>query len=144
MKQKLSKIIIVVTLVGILMAIPVFSVHATELDTPIGDEIIEEYQYTNSVSANLSIASKTATCRSTVVGKSGVTKIVLTQYMQKYVNGSWTNVSTWNKTVNTYVVSFTNTKSSLSSGTYRTRTVAKVYKNNNYETVSANSSNVTV
>ena len=110
-----------------------FSVNAVDIDAPVDEEIIDEYAYTVSVSANLSIYAN-----------SYVTKIALTQYLQKKVNGSWTNIKTWSKTVNTYVISYTNTKSSLSSGTYRTRTVAKVYKNSSYETVSSNSSTVQI
>ena len=121
-----------------------FSVNAVDIDAPVDEEIIDEYAYTVSVSANLSINSNTATCRSTVYANSYVTKIALTQYLQKKVNGSWTNIKTWSKTVNTYVISYTNTKSSLSSGTYRTRTVAKVYKHSSYETVSSNSSTVQI
>ena len=121
-----------------------FSVNAVDIVAPVDEEIIDEYAYTVSVSANLSINSNTATCRSTVYANSYVTKIALTQYLQKKVNGSWTNIKTWSKTVNTYVISYTNTKSSLSSGTYRTRTVAKVYKNSSYETVSSNSSTVQI
>lgn len=142
MKALLKSTCLMLAVITILLS--TFCVNAVETDTPVNDEIIDEYSYTISVSANLSISSKTATCRSTVYANSSVTKIALTQYLQKKVNGSWTNVKTWTKTVNTYVISFTNTKSSLSSGTYRTRTVAKVYKNSNYETVSANSSTIQV
>ena len=76
--------------------------------------------------------------------KSGVTKISFTQKLQKKVNSEWTNIKTWSKTVNSNFVSFTNKKSSLSSGTYRTRTEAKVYKNSNCESVIKNSTSVTI
>lgn len=108
------------------------------------DEISLCYLYTNSVSSNISISSKTATCKSTIVGQSGVTtKIVITQRLQKKVDGSWTNVKSWTNTYNQTSAVFTNTKSSLASGTYRTRTIAKVYKGTAYETVTANSTTKT-
>ena len=98
------------------------------------------YLYTNNVSSTISISSKTATCRSTVVGQSGVTtKIVITQRLQKKVDGSWTNVKSWTNTYNQTSAVFINTKASLASGTYRTRTIAKVYKGTAYETIYANS-----
>ena len=98
------------------------------------------YLYTTNVSSDISISSKKATCKSTVVGQSGVTtKIVITQRLQKKVDGSWTNVKSWTNTYNQTSAVFTNTKASLASGTYRTRTIAKVYKGSDYETIYANS-----
>ena len=102
------------------------------------------YLYTAKVSSDISISSKKATCKSTIVGVSGVTtKIVVTQRLQKKVDGSWTNVKSWSNTYNQVSAVFTNTKSSLASGTYRTRTIAKVYKGTAYETIYANSVTVT-
>ena len=102
------------------------------------------YSYTNTISSRIGVSGKTATCKSIIVAVSSVTKIVVTQKLQKKVSGEWTNVKTWSKTFNSFTATYTNSKSSLSSGTYRTRTVAKVYKNSNYETVSANSSSISV
>ena len=103
------------------------------------------YNYTSAVTSTLSISSKTATCKSTIVGKTGVTtKIVITQRLQKKNDDSWNNVQTWTKTVNAVNATFTNTKSSLATGTYRTRTIAKVYKGTAYETIYKNSTTVTI
>ena len=104
----------------------------------------ERYSYTNTISSRIGVSGKTATCKSIIVAVSSVTKIVVTQKLQKKVSGEWTNVKTWSKTFNSFTATYTNSKGSLSSGTYRTRTVAKVYKNSNYETVSANSSSISV
>ena len=110
----------------------------------INDEIDLCYLYTSSVSSNISISSKTATCNSIVTGIIGTTtKIVITQRLQKKNGDSWSNVKSWTKTVNGYTTSFTNKKSSLASGTYRTRTIAKVYKGSAYETIKVNSSTAT-
>ena len=110
----------------------------------INDEIALCYLYTSSVSSNISISSKTATCNSIVTGIIGTTtKIVITQRLQKKNGDSWSNVKSWTKTVNGYTTSFTNKKSSLASGTYRTRTIAKVYKGSAYETIKVNSSTAT-
>ena len=104
----------------------------------------ERYSYTNTISSRIGVSGKTATCKSIIVAVSSVTKIVVTQKLQKKVSGEWTNVKTWSKTFNSFTATYTNSKDSLSSGTYRTRTVAKVYKNSNYESVSANSSSISI
>ena len=119
-------------------------VFALSNDKSVNEEAGLFYLYTSSVSSTISISSKTATCKSTVVGKSGVTtKIVITQRLQKKSGDSWTSVQSWTKTFNQTSAVYTNTKSSLASGTYRTRTIAKVYKGTAYETVTVNSSTAT-
>ncbi len=122
------------------------SINASALikDEFVDEEVVLRYQYATNVLSSISISSKTATCKSTVVGQSGVaTKIVITQYLQKKSGSDWNNVQSWTKTFNQASAIYTNKKSSLSSGTYRTRTVAKVYSGNNYETIKQNSSTAT-
>lgn len=118
--------------------------NAEEITTPVDEEITEDYVYTLRQESNLNIVSKTATCLSKVYGNPSVSKITITQKLQKKENGTWSNVDKWTKTFNSLTAIYTNTKSSLSKGTYRTRTVAKVYSGNNYETVKSNSSSVTI
>lgn len=119
-----------------------FSVSAdNELDTPIDPEIVEEYQYTASLTSTLSISNNTATCNSVVRGMSNLaTKVVVTQTLQKKSGSTWTYVTSWSKTFNSWLAMYSNSKSSLSSGTYRLKTVAKVYSGNNYETITVYSS----
>ena len=114
-----------------------FSVSAdNELDTPIDPEIVEEYQYTSSLTSTLSISNNTATCNSVVRGMSNLaTKVVVTQTLQKKSGSTWTYVTSWSKTFNSWLAMYSNSKSSLSSGTYRLKTVAKVYSGNSYETI---------
>lgn len=139
MNKKILSILLAFTLIAACLTT---QVSAAVITTE--DEIMPLYNYTISASSTLSISSKTATCKSVVVGMSGITtKIVFTQYLQKKVDGVWTTVKTWTATKTQVSASFTNTKSSLASGTYRTRTVAKVYKGTAYETVTSNSVTVT-
>ena len=85
-----------------------------EPETPVEPGIIEEYQYTNYIRSLLSIQNDTAYCKSVVMGFPDIaTKIEITQ--TRYQGG----------------------------GTYRVKTVAKVYSGSNYETVSLYSNNVT-
>lgn len=132
-------------LLAVLLISSIFATaNAEEISTPIDEEIEENYAYTIRQESSLKITSKTCTCLSKVFGKPTVTKISITQKLQKKSNGSWTNVKTWSKSYNSTSALYTNSKTSLSKGTYRTRTVAKVYSGSNYETVTGNSSSVTI
>ena len=113
------------------------------VDSPIDEIVIEGYQYTSRLSSDLTFSGKTATCNSTVYGFSGITtKIVITQTLQRQSSSSWTYVTSWSKTFNSWYGFYGNTRSSLSSGTYRLKTVAKVYSGSNYETITIYSSSV--
>lgn len=140
MSKRIISIFMILTIAFSCIAI---SAYAEESNPNEG--IAPAYNYTISCSSTLSISSGKATCRSTVVGMSGITtKIVFTQRLQKKVDGSWTNVKSWTGTYNIVSAAFTNTKSSLASGTYRTRTIAKVYSGSAYEKVTSNSTTVTI
>jgi hypothetical protein len=119
------------------------SVFAAGEDLFITEELESPYAYTSKITSTLSISSKNATCQSNVQGITGtVTKIIITQTLQKKSNSTWSDVTSWSKTVNTSGTRFNNTKSSISSGTYRVKTSAKVYSGSNYETVTAYSTTV--
>lgn len=94
--------------------------------------------YTSSCSSTLTISGTTATCTSSVTGYDATTKIVITQTLQKQnSSGIWTDVSgaTWSSTINDCLGWSTNTKSGLSSGTYRLKSAFKVYVGNSYEPI---------
>ena len=112
---------------------------AEEYDSIIDDgPVIEEFSYTNSVFSGLYISNKTATCSSSVEGYYGIaTKIEVTQTLQRLSGSSWTGTSYWTNTYYSWYCNFDNTKSSLFSGTYRVKTVAKVYSGSSYETITA-------
>ncbi|MFR1184880.1 MAG: hypothetical protein ACLSDC_04220 [Ruminococcus sp.] len=63
------------------------------------------------------------------------TKVVVTHTLEKKSGKWWIDVTSWSKTFNTYTAIYSTSKSSLSSGTYRLKTVAKVYKGSAYETI---------
>ena len=114
-----------------------------ELQTPSDDDISVCYLYTDKISGTLSITNKAATCKSTVRGISGTTtKIVITQTLQKKNESSWTKYGSWTKTFNSWYAIYSNSKESLSSGTYRVKTTADVYSGSKYETVTAFSKTV--
>ncbi|MBQ7046452.1 MAG: hypothetical protein IJN85_01745, partial [Oscillospiraceae bacterium] len=65
-----------------------------------------------------------------------VTKIYITQYLQKKSGSSWSQVGAGHTGVYySKSATMTNTVSSLSSGTYRVKTVTKVFSGTSYETI---------
>ena len=132
MKKVISTIISVV----IMLCLSLTAFAEPELQTPSDDDISVCYLYTDKISGTLSISNKAATCKSTVRGISGTTaKIVITLTLQKKNGSSWNKYSSWTKTFNSWYAIYSNSKESLSSGTYRVKTVAKVYNGSAYETI---------
>lgn len=112
-----------------------------EEETPVDNEIIEEYKYTGSLYSSLELNNTTATCISSVTGFSNiVTEIKITQTLEMKSGSVWLAAKTWEHTYYSWDATFINTKSSLSSGTYRVRTMAKVYKGTSYEVINVYSS----
>ncbi len=91
--------------------------------------------YTYSTTSTLTISGAKATCTSKATGYSGeTTKIVIEQILQKKTSSdTWSEVESWSDTIANYKASATNTKSSLSSGTYRLKTIFTVYAGSDYE-----------
>ena len=119
------------------------SAYALEVDSVIDEQVEPQYVYTSRITSSLSISSKTATCKSVVNGyPDKVTKITVTQELQKKSGSTWTSIYGRGKTVFTSNTSYVQTYSSLDSGTYRVKTIAKVYSGTSYETVTAYSSTV--
>jgi len=132
----MMKKFICLILTVILTCCMTISVFASCEEVAMTDEVDARYAYTNRIESTLSISSKNATCKSTVQGSSKtVTKIVVKQTLQYKSGTKWLNVTSWVKTVNTFSLRFNNTKYNIGSGTYRVKTVAKVYKGSAYETI---------
>lgn len=104
------------------------------------------YSYTYSCSSALSVSGSTATCTSSAYGKSGTTtKIAIYQVLQKKTSsGSWTSAGSWQKTVSSSSANVVNSKSGLSSGTYRLYTIFTVYAGSSYEKIEKYSSTKTI
>lgn len=102
--------------------------------------------YTYSATSTLTISGTKATCTSKVTGYSGeTTKIVIGQTLQKKTSsGTWSEVTSWSETVANYKASVTNTRSGLSSGTYRLKTIFTVYAGSDYEVLTKYSTEKTV
>lgn len=84
------------------------------------------YEKTNDAKSRLYINGTTADCESSVRGVSDVVKIVAEQYLQKQgFLWSWSTYdgAEWTKTVYSDTLTMSNTKSGLSSGKYRLKTI---------------------
>lgn len=132
MKKRLYVCLIMLTVVSFLFTMTVSAVEP-------------RYSYTNYASSSLSISDNEATCISSVSAKSTATKITATQYLEKKNGTTWSTVSggTWSDSANGISLNMFNSKSNLSSGTYRLRTVIKVYSGTSYESFEKISSEVT-
>ena len=135
-------------LVGALSVIMMITTAVVAFADPIPEgpgsgEIIEEYMYTFSLSSDLSIVNHKGTCRSVVNGYSNIaTKVEITHTLQKQVYGYWSDVETWSGTYYTWYGILTSSRSNLSAGMFRLKTVAKVYSGSNYETITVYSDQV--
>lgn len=138
-KKLISLLVTVVLSISFMSCIPVTAAVIIPDASPA-------YLYTSECSSTLTISGKTATCTSYASGyRNETTKIVITQTLQKKTStGSWSKVSSWSETDTGYKGSATNTKSGLSKGTYRLKTVFKVYAGSKYETITKYSSNKTI
>jgi len=104
------------------------SASAETLDTPVEEIDIEEFAYATYATNGLSISGNTATCTSDITANPGVTRIVVTNYLERNVSGSWVVVASWKaSTMSSNELSTNDTYTGLSSGTYRLRTEFEVY-----------------
>ncbi len=125
------------------------SVSATDIgwgnmDDNIGGTAEPNWNYTNSASALISVSGDEVTGTSVVRGKSNVTKITITTELQLKEGNSWRSIDGRGTTVFTYHGSFTHTFKDVSDGTYRIKTIGRVYVGDKYETVYAYSTEMTV
>lgn len=114
--------------ISILMSLLMcFSLSVTASEQTVSTSIVQPY-YEKAVDAwsNLSISGTTATYKSDVMGDSDVVKIVAEQYLQKQgFLWIWTTYdgAEWTKTTYTNTLAMSNTKTGLSSGKYRLKTI---------------------
>ena len=97
-------------------------------------EIQPRYEYTSNCTASIGISNNKANCTATLQGYSNTTKIEITMTLQKKSLLWWSKVDSWSTTVNGFIGSLSKS-SSISSGTYRTKAVFKVYNGSNSESI---------
>ena len=90
----------------------------------IGDTASPQYEIASSVSSTLNFVGTKAECISQASGIN-TSEITVVQTLQKYSGWFWIwdDVATWTKTAKSTSISLGNTKSGLSSGKYRVKSV---------------------
>lgn len=118
------------TFIAVILTVMCFS------NSVFGADISEYYLYTSNASTALTVSGTTLNCRSAVTGYSGITtKITITQEIQKKSGSTWRSINGRGTTKFTFYAIFEQSYSNMSSGTYRVKTIAKVYSGTNYETI---------
>lgn len=102
-------------------------------------EVSPLYDIAKSVYSELNIVGTSAECVSKASGDN-TSKITVEQTLQKYSGWFWiwndVNGASWTKTVNSDYIRLSNTKSGLTSGKYRVKSVFKLTdKNGKTETI---------
>ena len=125
------KRILVILIAGI-MSLSLFTVNASAYTNP-NVVVVRDYNGKTKISS-LEIVGSTAYCESKYVdNNSSIKSIYGVQTLEKRSSsGSYTTVNgtRWTKEVNSSNMAMQNSKSGLSSGTYRLKTVFKVTFNN--------------
>lgn len=144
----LKKVIaLVLTVVSLFMSVSI-PVPAEEIDSIVVDEISPAYEIASNPSSLLSISGQTAYCKSKT-GTVNAVSITVEQTLEKYSGLFWiwndVDGASWTKTVNQSTISMSNTKSGLSSGTYRLKSVFTLTSSSDKtETITVYSSEKTV
>lgn len=127
-----------------------FSVSASAVTTNafVDSGIAPAYEIAYNPYSNLSISGQTAYC-SSVSDSTNAVKITVQQTLQKYSGLLWiwndVDGASWSKTVNKSTISLSNTKSGLTSGKYRLKSVFILTKSNGEtETITVYSEEKTV
>lgn len=102
------------------------SVSAETTDLIIIDEVAPAYEIAKYAVSRLSISGQTAYCTSETDGYDAVS-ITVEQTLEKYSGWFWiwndVDGASWTETINESTISVSNTKSGLSSGKYRLKSV---------------------
>lgn len=135
--KKIISVLMAATLC--LTAAPV-NACAEELEPFVGDIIEEPFAYANSATSSLSINGGTATCTSTVDGKSYVTEIYINQTLYHYESGEWVTYAHWSDHQYGRDGSMTRFASSIPSGSYYLHSSFTLYTSDGFEQFSLDSS----
>lgn len=103
-----------------LLSTTIIPVHASE-NMGVGYATVIEPRNTNIKysTISLSLSDGVAKCSASVTGYSSNTySVSIYMYLQKYSNGTWSNIASWSDSADDYTLSIYKTKT-VSSGRYR-------------------------
>lgn len=105
--------------------------YAEDLETPVEDPIIEEFQGMHSVIAILDLSGSNASCQGKLDGKPSYS-YSMTMSLQKQNGSSWSTVVSWSETgTGINGIDLTKVKNGVTCGTYRCKVFVRVYDSNN-------------
>ncbi len=138
---------VVLTLVSVTLALSILGVSVSAEKRNLGNTVCPMYEIAKRPKSNLLLFGTEAICSSNTSGTNA--KIISAEQILEQNQGltTWSTVSdaTWVSTVNSNSISVQNTKSGLSSGTYRLKTVFTLTNTNGKtETVTVYSDEKTV
>lgn len=137
MKKKFITVLLVMLLV-ISFAVPALA-DAIELK----DEIIISpmFTYISEARAKIYIDSNgKATVETYLIGNNNVTSTKATVRLQRYINGSWTTIKTWNESSNSRILNFSDAYNTASGYDYRVQSVVTAYSGTQSESTTLTSS----
>lgn len=98
------------------------------------EDISPQMSYISTISPYLSISGTTASLNCEVRGISGTTtKITVTGTLQRYVSGSWVDISSTSQTENYYRMTYSRNTSATKGFSYRAKYSVKAYAGSAYE-----------
>jgi len=105
--------------------------------------IMPTWEHTTRATNSLTFSGRTATCTGDIVALPGAT-ITATLTLYRHNGSSWVRVTSWTRSSSTAFLSFNETHTVSSSGTYRTVLRGTVTRNGTSESISVTSTERTV
>lgn len=143
--KKIMALVLSAVIIGSCLSV---ASYAEDLSPIIVEEDISEYENVRSLSNSLTISSTTAYCDSVCTGFNNVVQITVTQTLQKFWGlWVWNDIdgASWQNTSMTNEIDISTSKSGLSSGTYRLKSVFTLWtQNGQTETITIYSSERTI
>ena len=145
-EKKMARKMISLLICLVLLSIPMVSIA---MDQDVDQDLIVEgnsgdrHQYIDSINISLSRSGSVLYPKTKVVDSNGdSTKLYCCMYLQKKVNGSWSNVAYWTKTTTSQILTLTASKS-VARGTYRVKSLVVAYSGSTAESVTKYSGTLT-
>lgn len=137
MRKVMSLLLCFTFIFGVFTYIPSYC-KAADYD----NQIAPCYVYADNVDTSALAGSNQVIATSSVTGKPETTKITIKQTLQRYVDGSWTNGSSWTQSKSSISYTLQKAYSIVYSGTYRVKTEATVYCGSSYEVITNYSTSI--
>ncbi len=130
-----KSIALILSMVFVLLSLS--TAFAEEVTVPEDEPIIEEYIDLSRITTTLNISGNIASCYGSARTIVSTDSIHMWMYLQKQTSNGWTTVYSWYEQ-DVHLAVLDESRSGLSSGTYRVRVYVRVYDANGSFVESAN------